>query len=182
MTLLDIVNKKFAIGTILAQLFVVASIVYLLFLRKQFPKILDWIGKYGLLLAFLLSVVATAGSLFYSNVAGFAPCQLCWFQRIFMYPLVVLLGVALLKRDRRIVDYALWIGGIGWVISLYQNYIYYSEGGLKAVCQVGGGSVSCVVRYVLEFSYVTIPVMALTAFSLVIIFLVFAKLYARNHQ
>jgi disulfide bond formation protein DsbB len=177
MTLVEFANIKLAIETILAQIFIIASVIYILFLRKQFPKVLAWIGNYGILLAFLASLAATTGSLFYSEIAKFTPCDLCWFQRIFMYPLVILLGMALWKKDRRILDYALGISIIGWIISLYQNYIYYSNGGLSAICKVGSGSVSCVVRYVLEFGYITIPVMALTAFSLVIMFLVFAKLY-----
>ncbi len=177
MTLLDFVNKKLALETILAQLWIVFSIVYILFLRKQFPKVLERVGRYGLLLAFLASLVATTGSLFYSEIAKFTPCDLCWFQRIFMYPLVILLGMALWKKDRHVLNYVLGLSMVGWVISLYQNYIYFYNGGLGAICKVGGGSVSCVVKYVGEFGYVTIPVMALTAFSLVIIFLIFAKLH-----
>ncbi len=180
MTLLDFANKNLALGTMLAQVWIAFSVMYLLFLRKQFPKILAFVGKYGLLLAFLASLAATAGSLFYSEVAKFTPCDLCWFQRIFMYPLVIILGMALIKKDRRVLDYALSLSIVGWLISLYQNQIYYSNGGLIGICKVGGSSVSCVVRYVNEFGYITIPIMALTAFSLTIIFLIFAKLCDRQ--
>src|SRR5258705_13166689 len=99
MTLVSFVNKKLAIETILAQLFILSAIVYFLFCRKKQDLITKFIGKYGLFFAFLISLVATLGSLFYSQIAGFTPCDLCWFQRIFMYPLVVLLGLALIKKD-----------------------------------------------------------------------------------
>ena len=100
MTLLEFANKKLAIETIIAQLGILAAIVYVLFLRKQFPKIGAFLGRYGLLFAFLTALGATAGSLFYSNVAGFAPCELCWFQRIFMYPLVIILGNCFRKNNQ----------------------------------------------------------------------------------
>src|SRR3989344_7150760 len=156
MDIIFFINKILALGVILGQVFIVLAIVYFLFFRGAKNSITKFLGKHGLLPAFLVALASTLGSLFYSNVAGFAPCELCWFQRIFMYPLVVLLGMALVKNDRRILDYALGIAGIGWFISLYQNYIYYSEGGLKTVCQVGGAGVSCVVTYVMEFGYITI--------------------------
>ncbi len=75
MTLLNFANKSLAIGTILAQVWIVFSVIYLLFLRKRFPKISAFVGKYGILLAFLASLAATAGSLFYSEVAKFTPCE-----------------------------------------------------------------------------------------------------------
>jgi|SRR6185436_3204360 len=182
MTFLSLVNKKLAIEVVLAQLFVVLAIVYFLFLRKKFVRIGEFFGKYGLVFAFLVSLGAIAGSLYYSQIAGFEPCELCWFQRICMYPLVVLLGMALIKKDRKITDYILALSGIGFVISLYHNYIYYYSGGLNLTCQLGGAAVSCVKRYVFELGYVTIPMMALTAFALIIIFMIFCKLYERSHQ
>ena len=176
MDLLFIVNKKLAIETVLAQLFIVWALVYLFFLRNKHRTITDFLGKYGIAFAFLISFTATAGSLFYSNVAGYAPCYLCWGQRIFMYPLVIITGLALLKRDRRAVDYILSLAVIGFGISLWHNFIYYYNGGLSVFCDLGAGQVSCVKRYVFELGYVTIPMMALTAFALIITLTIFVKL------
>lgn len=176
MTLLDLANKKLAIGTVLAHLAIASAAVYLFWGRKKYPKPAEFLGTHALLLVLLVSLAATVSSLFYSNIAGFAPCYLCWWQRIFMYPIVILAGLALIKKDKKIVDYILALAVIGGVISLYHNFIYYYNGGLSAFCDLGAGSVSCIKRYVFEFGYVTIPLMALTAFMLIIILVVFAKL------
>ncbi len=171
-----LISKKLAFETFLGQIFIILAVVYLLFFRKKYPHILQFFSKYAILLAFLIALVATSGSLFYSQIMGFEPCELCWFQRIFMYPLVIILGVALYKKRDDIIDYALSLSVIGFFISLYHNYIYYSNRGLKALCQFGGiDAVSCVKRYVFELGYITIPLMALTAFTLIIIFLVLRK-------
>ena len=122
-----------------------------------------------MLLAFIVAIISTVGSLFYSQIAGYAPCELCWYQRIFMYPQVVLLGIALWRKDRNIIDYSIALSLVGFFIALYQNYINY--GGVSAYCQILGMGVSCTKRYTYEFGYITIPMMALTAFVLVIVFL-----------
>lgn len=178
MMLVDLVNKKLAIETVIAQLFVVWAIVHLLFLQKRFPAVNRFFGKYGILLAGIVALVATASSLFYSEVAGFPPCELCWYQRIFMYPLVILLGAAIWKRDSNVTAYALPLAIVGGLVSLYHNYIYYFNTGL-AKCLFSASGVSCVKRYVFEFGYITIPLMALTAFLAIIVLLVFSK-YGKN--
>ncbi len=177
MNLINTVNNILALGTILADLAIVLAVVYLLFFRKVHHVVVDFIETNGIFLAAFMALIATAGSLFYSQYAGFTPCDLCWFQRIFMYPLVVLLGLAVWKKDNKIIDYALPLAGIGFAVSLYQNYLYYFNQGLDALCLLGGsGGVSCVKRYVFELGYVTIPVMALTAFVVIILLLVFQKM------
>ena len=180
MTFVSFVNEKLAIETILAQLFILSAIAYLLFFRKKHNYVINFIRKYALLFAFLISLVATLGSLFYSQIAGFTPCELCWLQRIFMYPLVILLGLALIKKDSHITDYALSLSVIGGLISLYHNYMYYYNSGLNVFCILGGKGTSCIKRYVFEFGYVTIPLMAFTAFSLIIIFLIFQKMGSKK--
>ncbi len=188
MTLLELANKKLAIETVFAQIVIIGVVIYLLFLRKKFPALVVLFGKYWLVLVFLVSLASMAGSLFYSNIAGFAPCDLCWWQRIFMYPLAVLSGLALLKRpfdfaqgeSKKIIDYLLALSVCGAAVSLFHNFIYYYNGGLSVFCNVGGSQVSCIKRYVFEFGYITIPLMSLTAFTLIIIFMVFAKLHERR--
>ncbi len=176
MSLLELVNLKLSIETVLAQVFIVLAVVYFLFFRKKYNFVGEFFGKWGILFAFLISLASALSSLFYSEIAGFPPCDFCWYQRIFMYPLVILLGLALIKRDNSIVDYTLSLSVVGFLISLYHNFIYYYNNGLNANCQILGKGVSCVKRYVFEFGYITIPMMAITAFSLVIIFLIFSKL------
>jgi disulfide bond formation protein DsbB len=169
--MLNPVNKILAVLTVASQLFIIVGIFHFFFFRKNLKsQFIRFFYKYGVILAFLVALVATLGSLFYSEVAGFEPCKLCWFQRIFMYPLAVLLGTALIKRDYRYTFYPIVLAIIGAAISLYHNYIYY--GGISVFpCPPFGAETSCTRVLVMEFGYITIPLMALTAFILIILLL-----------
>lgn len=163
-------------ATVAAQLFLAAGVIYLVAFQKKYPAFLRFIARHSLAFAFAVALTATSGSLFYSQVMHFPPCELCWYQRIFMYPLVLIFGLALAKRkDFRAVDYALVLAGAGFFISLYHNVLYYSNGGLSALCDIMGTSVSCIKRYIFELGYITIPLMALTAFACIILLLAYNK-------
>jgi|SRR3989344_2588286 len=170
---ISLINKTLALGTIASQAFILFSVLYVIFFRNS--KILGFFEKNGIILAFLVSLSATLASLFYSNVAGFAPCDLCWIQRIFMYPLAFFFAIALWKKNYSMLNFAWGMSIIGFFISLYQNYLYYANSGLIANCPFASAGVSCIKRYVFEFGYVTIPIMALTAFALIIVFLILAR-------
>ncbi len=131
--------------------------MWFIFFRKTQNVVAEFLGRHGLWLAFLVALGSMSGSLFYSQIAGFPPCDLCWVQRIFMYPLVFLLGLALIRKHHHIADYALMLAVIGFGFSIYHNYIYYYNQGLNV------------------FGYITIPMMALTGFALIITFLLFKK-------
>lgn len=120
---------------------------------------------YGLYMAWAVSLVAVGGSLFFSEVLRYEPCKLCWFQRIFMYPLVILLGMACYKNDRRLIPYLLPLSIIGGMISLY----HYSEQKIPGLakllpCTVG---VPCNEDYINWLGFITIPFLALIAFILI---------------
>jgi len=133
----------------------------------------DFIGGKGIVFAFITALTATLGSLFYSEVAGYVPCELCWYQRIFMYPQVILLGLAWLRKEINIIKYSLSLASVGLVFALYHSYIA-TGAATTTFCSVTGG-VSCLQRYVYVYNYITIPIMALTAFVLIIIMLIFAS-------
>ena len=175
---LHVINVILSLGIILAQVFIVLVIIGFTFFKKKFFVLDIFLRKYGIFAAFVVSLCSVAASLFYSNIAGFAPCELCWFQRIFMYPLVILLAFALIKKDKNITDAVLALPVIGAAISLYHNYLYYAG---SVGCQLAGRGVSCTQRYVFEFGYITIPLMALTAFILIIVLLFFVRL-PKNHS
>ncbi len=175
LNILDVVNKILALGVIASQVFIVLALIYI-FLPKKKDIVSNFFGKNGIALAFVVALVATMGSLFYSNYAGFNPCTLCWYQRIFMYPEVVLFGLALWKKRDEIIDYSLALSVIGLVISVYHNYIYF-KGLHSAVCT---SAESCATPYVSVFGYVSIPVMAFTAFLLIILLLSFKKYYGKT--
>lgn len=154
---------------------VVNQLLGILTIVGQAAIILAWpfrafISKNALLSAFLVALIATSGSLFYSEIAGYEPCKLCWFQRIFMYPQVILLGLALWKKDYGIKFYGIVLSSIGAVIAGY-HYLLQLGVAPALPCAAVGYSVACSQRFVLQFGYITIPMMALTAFLLIIIFL-----------
>ncbi|HEY4528593.1 MAG TPA: disulfide bond formation protein B [Candidatus Paceibacterota bacterium] len=118
-----------------------------------------WVGKYAVLFGFLISLAAVSGSLFYSEVVGFEPCLLCWYQRIAIYPLLVLFTVAMFnKKDRGVFKYALPLAVIAAVIALYHSYVQW--GGTPLIpCD---STASCAKLYVYAYGYVTIPTMSLS--------------------
>jgi disulfide bond formation protein DsbB len=117
-----------------------------------------------LLLAWLVAVVATGGSLYFSEIVGFQPCLLCWYQRIAMYPLVLVLGVAVFARDARVWRYGLPLSLSGVIISTYHVLLQNRPTLVPAICDAAA---SCTVRYVAEFGFVSIPVMAGSGFLLI---------------
>ena len=121
-----------------------------------------WFKKNLLYLAWFQALVATAGSLFFSEAMGWTPCVLCWYQRALMYPLVAVLGVGILLKDKRISLYALPLSILGFVIAAYHNLLYY--GVIQEVCKEG---VSCTTRFFAWFGFITIPLLSLTAFGVI---------------
>ncbi len=178
--MLIIVNQILATLTIFSHVFLILGVGYFLLFRKDKTNpVIQFFGRNGIALAFFVSLFATAISLFYSDVIGFEPCKLCWFQRIFMYPQIFILGLAWFKKDHKIIDYALILAMIGGLFALYHNYIYYGGTSLFP-CDAFGLGVSCTKRYVFEFGYITIPLMSLTSFLLLSAFLGLQKFYNRG--
>jgi disulfide bond formation protein DsbB len=119
-----------------------------------------------------VALVAVAGSLFYSEVSQFIPCRLCWFQRIGMYPLVVLLLMAAIRRDTRGgALYGLPLAIFGSIVAIYHVYIEYHPEAETAGCKIGA---PCSTKWVDKLGYITIPSLALTAFLAVIVLLLAA--------
>lgn len=115
--------------------------------------------------AWTQALVATTGSLFFSEVLGFAPCVLCWYQRILMYPLIVVLGVGILLRDSHLRSYVLPLSALGLAVATYHNLLYFGvipEGASQ--CVLG---VSCTIRYLSLLGFIDIPQMSLIAFGVI---------------
>ncbi len=120
--------------------------------------------RHGLSLALAAAWIATLGSLYFSEVRGYAPCPLCWYQRIMMYPLAIILPIGLVRRDRALPIYAMALAAAGWCISSYHLLIERGIISESSACKIG---VSCSVRYINWFGFVTIPLLAWTAFMLI---------------
>jgi hypothetical protein len=114
--------------------------------------------------AWLVAALATTGSLYLSDVAGLVPCLLCWYQRIAMYPLVLLLGVATVWNDPRVWRYALPLSVMGLLTAAYHVGIQYRPALAVVECST---TAPCTSRYLHVYGFVSIPVMAGAAFLLV---------------
>jgi disulfide bond formation protein DsbB len=127
--------------------------------------------------AWIIALVATIGSLFFSEVMQLPPCVLCWYQRIAMYPLVAIIGIGIITRDSHLKNYALPVCLIGLAISIYHNLLYY---GLipESITPCTEG-ISCTSRQIEWLGFITIPLMALTAFVGVALCLI---LYKKSEQ
>ncbi|WP_251549765.1 disulfide oxidoreductase [Neobacillus muris] len=131
----------------------------------------------SLLLAWIASIAATLGSLYFSEVMHFIPCTLCWYQRIFMYPLAIILGIAAYRNDTGIYRYVLPLSIIGMMISGYHTllqkipYLRQFE-----MCTSG---VPCSQDYINWLGFITIPILAFAAFTIITISL---AVLARTHK
>lgn len=133
----------------------------------------DSYGEYALFLAWLVALTATLGSLYYSEVANFTPCKLCWYQRIAMYPMSIILGIAAFTRDVRIRRYSLPIVSIGAAISAY-HYLLHRFPSLESGASCDPVA-PCTVTWVWEFHFISIPFMALSGFAAIAVLLLWAK-------
>ncbi len=126
-----------------------------------------------LLACWLVALASTLGSLFFSEVMGLEPCVLCWYQRMAMFPLVVILGAGLYRQDPPCVHYALPLAVIGWLIALY-HFLLYSGFIPEGMQPCGKGSPCTQVQLQLA-GFITIPLLSLLAFSTIISLLAVAR-------
>jgi len=156
-----------SIATALGGVAVISLIIFFLLRPRPNLWLSRFIARWGLWLALLITLTATLGSLFYSDIAGFIPCKLCWYQRILMYPLPILLGTAIWHKDYRISRYINPLTIIGALIAAYHYLLQLDITPLTSDCAIIGYGSSCSDRFFLELGYITIPMMALTAFVLI---------------
>ena len=156
-------NFWLAIGTValLASSLVLFGDIF--FNQRKFFG--EAVRKYGLLTAFILASGASVMTLIYSDVLGFLPCWLCWWQRVFLYPQVLMLGAAYFMKEKTFALYGIVLSIPGFIVAAYQHYV--QMGGTELVgCPAGGGD--CGQRFVFEFGFVTFPLMAAALFLFLI--------------
>lgn len=147
-------------------------------------QLFAWIKSNILYIAWGQSLVATLGSLYFSEIRKFTPCVLCWYQRIGMYPLVAILGAAIIYKDKHFYRYVLPLSLVGWIIALYHNLIYYHIVNEALIpCTAG---VSCTTRFFAWFGFLSIPLLSLIAFTVInacmIIYLKQNKLWPKKQR
>jgi disulfide bond formation protein DsbB len=179
----EVVDSTLAALAILAQISAVVVVALIVAVtvnpraRASFAGSWTTLSRQAVWLAWGVAAVATIGSLYFSEIADYLPCRLCWYQRIAMYPLAVVLLVGALLRDRRVTLYAAAFPLIGAAISIYHIYIEVNPEAESAACRAG---VPCSTRWIDEFGYVTIPVMALSGFVLIGALLVLAAIAGKR--
>lgn len=172
--MIKIVINGLATLTLLTDIFITA-VVFLFILKKltkrnYLTQVKKLISPQSYHFSLLVSLAATLGSLFFSEVAKFSPCILCWYQRIFMYPQPLLLYLGILRNEKVITPYLLLMNIIGALIASYHYLIQLLPKMSILNCEVGG-AISCTKKFTLYYGYITIPMMALSAFLLNILLL-----------
>ena len=174
----DAVTLFLALLAVVAQVSVVTAVVLLL--GRRVSPALDRVGRrvaaavgpHALVFALAVAIVATSGSLYLSEEANFLPCKLCWYQRIAMYPLVLILAIAAIRRDVGVRRYALPLALVGGALSTYHVVLERYPSLESGTCDATN---PCSFIWVERLGYLTIPTMALSAFALIAVLLLSAK-------
>jgi disulfide bond formation protein DsbB len=159
--MLNFFNNLVGIGTIVSILITI-SLWVLLFLKETENSYFLFIKKHAFHFGFLLALGATAGSLIYSELFHFAPCTFCWWQRIFMYPQLIVLGSGIYLKDLKVWITSILLSSIGACFSIYHILLQAGIIGPSGACATAG--VSCTKIDVLIFGWLTIPIMCLSLF------------------
>ena len=168
--MLELANSLFAYGTLAANLGLVVYVVYFFIGRED--RLARAVGQHAYVGVLLVAMVSLVGSLYYSDVVGWEPCVLCWYQRIVLYPIVPLMAIAIYRREpARIAPYVAFLASVGLAIALYHVYIQFGPPAHAMAfngCGFGDG-VPCSETYNVAFGYISMATSALTAFLLVLV-------------
>jgi disulfide bond formation protein DsbB len=154
MITVNLFNTLLAIGVLILLLFLVLLVVSWL----TDNPIAAWTAKHSSVILRIIFAGAVIGSLLYSNYFDYAPCLLCWYERICIYPIAILLFTDDIRRSALLQRQIVLLSTAGFLIALYHNYITVFPGTGDQICGTSG--VSCLTRYVYEFGFVSIPLMS----------------------
>jgi disulfide bond formation protein DsbB len=162
----------------------VVLIFWMLYLAKEMygkkiSHLTNKVSEYVLPLGFLITTAGMLMSLYYSEFLKIVPCDLCWFQRIFMYPQAFLFAYAWYKKDRNILPYSLVLSGVGFVIAGYHHMLQIGYDMYKP-CSTSPFAVDCAKPTFVEFGFVTFPFMALVLFGALILLVITATHFAKR--
>jgi disulfide bond formation protein DsbB len=175
MQLTELVNWGMILGTVFIHIIFVLLLVGS-WIRKEKCLLTKFLKDRGMIIAYFLSLAGMLGSLYYSEIAGYAPCVLCWYQRIFMYANVFILGLALYKGgDKNVIPYAQILTVVGGLVSIYHNALFLPMFQKVNTTCSPFSNVSCTEEYFTALGYINIPVIALTTFVAIFILLRFAS-------
>lgn len=164
-TVITILAVLAVVGQVLVAGFILVGALWVVGVWGPVDVLRRVLWGYELWAAFVVSAIATGGSLFLSDIAGFVPCELCWFQRICMYPISIVTLIAAIRNDHRVAAYLLPFPVAGTGVSIYHLLIENEVVGQSTVCSMSAPG-GCATKWIEELGYVTIPVLAITAFLL----------------
>ncbi len=171
-------------GQVVIAIFLLIGLLALLGVRGPLDFVRRMLWGYELWAGFIVAAIATGGSLFYSEIMGFIPCEFCWYQRICMYPLSILLLAAAWYGETRLARYLVLLPIGGACVSIYHMLIQYGAIKEPAACSISAPGAGCATNWLggtppfgvgATFGYLSIPTLALTGFLLLIGFLVLAS-------
>lgn len=179
-TLAQFLNHYLSLATIIAGGALVLLICYVVYraITKTKCVILDTVAEYILPLGFFITLGGTVMSLFYSDYLNYAPCSLCWYQRVFLYSQVVLFGYAWYKKDRNILPYTLALSIVGGVVAIYHHLLQIGYNVYKP-CSSAPFAVDCAKPSFVEYGFVTFPLMAVVLFGFLIAFVITARRFTK---
>lgn len=160
---------------LLANFTILGALVILLLIVARFLKF-NWVKKFNnlisenkLLLIFILSLGQMIGSLIYSELIGYAPCVFCWYQRVLLYPIVIIAGIAWWRKDVTARFYVIPLAIGAFLIGVYQYLLQITDWGfVSSVCSAES-AVACSSIYVLEYGFITIPFMSIIISALILL-------------
>jgi disulfide bond formation protein DsbB len=167
---------QYIVATPILIIHIIIGLVIILALLRKDTFLRKHLNNYGMVYAFVAALASVIGSLGFSEGYAYAPCKLCWVQRIFHYPQVFLFAIALYYKDARVWTYSIWLSIIGFIVAGYQVLIQFNPSLAKnSVCSIVPAAESCSDILTQSYGYISIPVMSLTLFSCLIILFWYQK-------
>lgn len=175
-------NLLVGVGTVLLNIGVIKLFAAYLLEKGWWAEMVHTnVLRWGLWAGFILTLGASAMTLYYSEFLGVQPCGWCWMQRAFLYPQVILFLIAAIKKDTRIALYSIWLSTLGAAIALYQHYL--QMGGYDIFpCPATGSAADCGVRTFFEFGYITFPFASFSLFALLILMMLVMRQSERKFR
>ncbi|MBP7845982.1 MAG: disulfide bond formation protein B [Candidatus Pacebacteria bacterium] len=159
-------NKIMASGVLILQ-FISLYIIFSLLIKKDPIGISTLVGKYFKEVGITISLMSMALSLFYSEVIGFPPCKLCVVQRFLMYPQLLFFIIAKYNPKNIFIKIPVSLSVIGFFVSIFHYLVELGIFSSSLIC--GATGPSCAERYVFEFGYISIPMMAFAGFTFILL-------------
>lgn len=153
-----------AMGVVFGVVIVMVSARWSASMARFRDQAIEMASPAALWLGSLIAAVSMVGSLYYSEVAEFAPCDLCWYQRITMYPLAIILAIAAYRKDAGIRLYTYPLTVVGAVLAAYQYALQLAPSLDTGFC---GVDTSCSERYIWQFGFISFPFMSLVGFAMI---------------